>query len=431
MDIYVVQDGDTINSIADKFNISVERLIIDNGLINPYLLVIGQALVILYPQKTYVVQPGDNLATIADSNGTSILQLHRNNPFLYDRDYIFSGESIVISYSTIRDLEVNGFVYTFINHDTLKRTLPYLTYLSVFNYRIVENGSIINYGDDTEIIEIAKDYQAIPLLMISAFSPTGELDLEVVYNLLLNEEKQDNLINEMLQIVRSKKISGINLLISNLNETNQNLYFNVLSKLSKALRNEGYILVITINPDSNTISDTAHFENIDYSTLSSIADRIIFLKSNWGSINEPPSPVSNISLIRPLIDFITTKIPPEIILIGKPLIGYDWELPYVPGVSKVNSISLISAITLAYDQGAVIQFDEESQTPYFYYVRSRVGAPESHIVWFIDARSIKALNDVIIEYDLVGSGIWNISSYYQQMWSIVNATFNIVKLPIL
>ena len=427
MDIYIVQEGDTLNSIADKFGMPVERLIIDNGLLSSSFLVIGQALVILYPQTTYMVKPGDTLGSIADSNGISIWQLLRNNPFLYDREFIYPGEVLVINYNTFRDIQMNGYTYEFINRDTLKRTLPYLTYLSIFNYRIVGNASITVYGDDTEIISIAKDYHTIPLLMISAFSPTGELDLNVVYDLLLDEEKQDLLVNEMLQIVSAKGFSGINTLISNVTEANQGLYLHVFTKLSKALRNEGYLLMITIRPNLKESDQAAGYEKIDYQSFADISDRIIFLKDVWGLMNEPPSPVSDISLIKPFVEYVTTKISSELISIGIPIIGYDWELPYIPHISNVYSMSLISALTLAYEQEAVIQFDEESQTPFFNYVRSIVGAPEKHIVWFVDVRSIRAIDDIIIEEDLIGSGIWNITNYYQQMWSIINATFDIVK----
>jgi spore germination protein len=55
---------------------------------------------------------------------------------------------------------------------------------------------------------------------------------------------------------------------------------------------------------------------------------------------------------------------------------------------------------------------------------------ENHIVWFTDARSIKALDEVVIEYDLVGTGLWQLTSYNQQLFSITNAVFNIIKLPI-
>ena len=56
MEIYIVQHGDSVESIANRYGISVERLISDNGISNPKILVVGQALVILIPKETYIVK---------------------------------------------------------------------------------------------------------------------------------------------------------------------------------------------------------------------------------------------------------------------------------------------------------------------------------------------------------------------------------------
>lgn len=431
MEIYVVQPGDNINSIANKYGILVERLISDNGLVNPDALVPGQALVILYPKKTYTVKKGDTLATIADSNEISILQLMRNNPFLNDRKYIYPGESLVISYNTSRDIQVNGYTHALLNQDILKWALLYLTYLSIYNYRIAENAVLISNSGDDEMIKLSKVYNTIPLLMISAFSSNGELNVEYTYGLLLDDERQDKLINETLQIIKSKGYHGVNLLVGNISEYNQSLYLNAFTKISKALRNEGYVFMITISSDySKKTDDSSAYENIDYTSISSLVDRIIFLQDIWGKKINPPLPISNISLIRPFIENVTSLVPPHNISMGKPLMGLDWALPFNPGSSDINILSLDSAITLAYEQRVTIQLDEESQTPYYTYNKTDLRNPESHIVWFIDARSIRALDEVIIDNDLVGTGLWNIASYNQQLFSTTNANFNIIKFSL-
>lgn len=56
MDIHVVQPGETIYSIAEKYSVSATRLIQDNGLIEPNNLVVGQTIVIVYPEQVYTVQ---------------------------------------------------------------------------------------------------------------------------------------------------------------------------------------------------------------------------------------------------------------------------------------------------------------------------------------------------------------------------------------
>lgn len=425
MEIYIVQQGDSVESIANKYSIPAERLIYDNGLINPYSLVVGQALVILYPKTTYTVQQGDDLANIAENNGISEMQLIRNNPFLREREYIYPGETLVISYNTLKNIYVNGYSTAYVSDDILIRSLPYLTYISIYNYRIADNKNsrIISFSDDTHIIRAAKQYSTIPLLMISAISPTGDIDIEYAYRLLLDMELQDQLISEILLILRAKEFMGVNLLISYLSEYNQSLYQSLLAKISEALRKDGYLIMITISPNYSVQ------ENLDYHGISLLVDMIIFLENLWTKQKQPPAPISNISLIRPYIENVISKVSPSYISLGKPLIGYDWIVPFIPG-STAYLLSLNSTLVLAYEHNAVIHLDEESQTPYFDYTRFVEGVTENHKVWFIDANSIKALNDVIIENDLIGTGLWNITSYNQQLFSITNATYNIIKFPV-
>jgi spore germination protein len=91
-------------------------------------------------------------------------------------------------------------------------------------------------------------------------------------------------------------------------------------------------------------------------------------------------------------------------------------------------MTLNSALSLAIDTESKIQFDELSQTPYFNYQLPAGITIENHEVWGIDARSINAIDDLIVDYDLIGSGIWNIMNYYQQLWTLTNSRFNILKL---
>ena len=428
MDIYIVQPGDNIDAIATKYNMTTERLITDNGLISPYALTPGQALLILYPKETYTVHPGDTLESIASSTGTSILQLYRNNPLLYERSNIIPGESLVLSYNTERDIYTNGYVYYYINPDILKMTLPYLTHLSIFNYRILKNGDIITYGDDQYIIDLAKEFHTLPLLMTSALSPTGELELENVYELLLDQESQNRLIENMLLLLQERGFYGVNILLSYVTIINQRLYLELIEKISKILKSNHYIVIITMNPKVEYQDDTVTYKKIDYNSFSQHVDKIIFLQELWGTNTNPPGPISSYYLVNSFINSITKEISQNTVSIGIPLIAYNWTLPYVPGTTMALSLSLDSALIIAYEQRSVIQFDELSQSPYFLYVSSLVGYPVTHIVWFIDVRSIMALNDIISEYNLNGSGIWNIMSYNQVLWSTINARFNIIKI---
>ncbi len=431
MEIYIVQPDDTIERIAAKFNITVERLISDNGLINSNTLVQGQALVILKPQKTYLVKDGDSLSSIADLNGITLWQLIRLNPFLYNRSYIYPGETLVVSYNTEKNVITNGFAFCHINRNALIKTLPYLTYLSIFNYRLSKEGDFVTYGVDEDIIMISKNYDTVPLLTISALSPTGELDLDYVYDLLLDNDKQEKLTIHLLEIIRTKGFSGVNALMTNINVDNQNLYIDALSKLSEAIRAAGYIFILTINPNIQVSnSGLTTYEKLDFESLIKIVDNLIFMQEVWGKNYKPPAPVISVPSMKLFINDVTKMIPPDLLSVWIPLIGYDWYLPYRNQKSYAISLSLDSTLVLAAEESAIIRFDKTSQTPYFNYIASFNSSPEKHIVWFVDARSIDAVNNIIDKNKLAGATIWNIMNYNQQLWSIMISRFSIFKQPV-
>ncbi|WMJ86282.1 LysM peptidoglycan-binding domain-containing protein [Anaerocolumna sp. MB42-C2] len=94
MNIHVVQPTDTIESIAKYYGVTVTGLILNNALINPYDLVPGQTIVIVYPEQIYTVKEGDSLVNIAKTYSVPLIQLLRNNPYLSEREYIYPRENI-------------------------------------------------------------------------------------------------------------------------------------------------------------------------------------------------------------------------------------------------------------------------------------------------------------------------------------------------
>lgn len=427
MEIYVVQPGDTINSIADQFGVTIDELIKENELISPFDLTVGQTIVIAYPKQVHIVQVGDTLMSIAATYGVSVMQLLRNNPTLAGKPSVTPGETLIISYHTIGSLITNGLSYAFIEENNLRKTLPNLTFLTVYNYRITANGEITTYYDDERIIRLSKEYGTIPLMMVTTLSLQGEPDLELAYRILLNEAYQEQLIDNMLKIVKDRGYLGINLLFNYMNETNQKLYHDFTARAANRIHEEGYLLFVTFNlhnPYSNEIA----VDIIDYSLINWFADGLIFLELIWGVNYGPPAPISNISIIRDIVQNVVATASPEKIILGSSIISYDWRLPFIPGRTIANSLTIDSALILARDTDSIIQFDEISMTPYFYYNRVGFGESEQHIVWSIDARSINGFGQIVEEYNLAGTGIWNIMIYYAQLWLVLKAQYDFLKL---
>lgn len=427
MDIHVVQPGDTIYTIADRYGVSPDMLIRGNELQVPVDLVQGETIVVAYPTQTYVVKEDDTIETIASSNKITINELFRNNPFLSDTQYIYPGEVLVIDYNRIGTVTTHGYTNTYINIDTLRKTLPYLTYLSIFNYRTTRNGELVITSDDSDIIQVAKDYGVIPLILMTTLTVQGEVDLEITYEILINEDSQNRLFDNIVNVIKEHGYMGVNISAQFINTSNQELFDKYASNLSNRLKENGYLTLITINPRIETINlNEVSYERIDYTNIGNLVDFTIFLQYKWGFNFGPPSPVSSLYSISVFLDYIINQINKEKIIIGIPTIGYDWELPYVTGFSKASSLSINSVMSLARNVDAIIEFDEISQTPHFRYVS--IGDSSMHEVWFVNATTINELLKMLQSDGIIGTGIWNVMSYYTQLWLVINSQYKILKL---
>lgn len=67
---------------------------------------------------------------------------------------------------------------------------------------------------------------------------------------------------------------------------------------------------------------------------------------DWHHAGSEPGPVAPITEIRRTIEFTIAQVPSRKIIIGVPLYGYDWIIPYQPG-TVASAISNQNAIERA------------------------------------------------------------------------------------
>ena len=212
MDIHVVQPGDTIYSVAARYGVTMTQLLNDNPLPDPSRLVVGQTLVIQYPDQTYTVREGDTLTSIAAAQGLTLRQLWRNNPVLRGEDRVVPGQVLVISYQQEKEgtLSVNGYAYPFVDRGLLQRTLPYLSDLTPFTYGFTPQGELVDLNDRA-LIAAAEQMGVRPLLHLSTLTEEGGFSNELA-NIVLNDQAvQERLISNLLETMAKKGYQGLDL----------------------------------------------------------------------------------------------------------------------------------------------------------------------------------------------------------------------------
>lgn len=427
MVIYTVKNGDSIYNIARAYGTTPERIIADNDLRDPAGLVVGQTIVIQQPLVSYRVRSGDTVYSISQQFGISLNQLYRNNPVLMGANNLTVGQplNIVLPQPVYdREIDVNGYVYPNVSRETLMRTLPYLTYITVFTYGIRENGELIQV-DDEEIIELARQYGVAPIMQISSVTERGTFSTEAASRLFTNEALQDQVIEELITVLEEKRYAGVDVDFEYVEGQYADAYVAFLEKLHARLNPLGYELFVAVAPKYSADQPGLLYEGHDYPGLGAAADGVLLMTYEWGYSRGEPQAVSPVDKVRRVVDYGVTVIPPEKIFLGMPNYGYDWRLPFVAGETIARSLSNVEAVELAKEKNAEILFDEVAQSPYFNYFMRENSRSFEHVVWFEDARSVAAMLGLVQEYALRGFAVWNLMRYFPQMWLVVNNTFRI------
>ncbi|MBQ2279419.1 MAG: LysM peptidoglycan-binding domain-containing protein [Clostridia bacterium] len=284
MTIHTVQSGDSVYSVAREYGVPPSRIITDNLLDNPGRLAVGQDLVILFPTVTHTVRGGENLSGIAAMYGTTVQELYRNNPILGGKPAVYPGQVLNIAYDPppLGEISLNGYAYTSIDRDVLRRTLPYLTYLSVFSYGITEDGELLPpAGNDAELVALAGEYGAVPLLVLTSVTERGTFSSERAAAILNDPARRTALAQNAAAVVREKGYGGIDVDFEYIPAENAADYAAFVTEVRAAV-GEGYPVFAALAPKYSADQQGLLYQGHDYSALGEAADAALLMTYEWG-----------------------------------------------------------------------------------------------------------------------------------------------------
>ena len=376
MEIYVVKPGDTVYAIASAYQVEVNTLIYANQLVYPYQLAVGQALLI--------------------SNGQREKSM---------------------------EIRSNGYAYPFINGWVLGNTLPFLTELSVFSYGFTTEGELVPpILDDVWMVNMALESETLPILTLTPFGVNGNFDNNLISAIIRNPASRDRLLENLVVVMKEKSYGGLDIDFEFIKAEDRDLFTEFVRVCAERMHIEGYQVSVALAPKISAEQKGLLYEGKDYRALGEVADHVLIMTYEWGYTYGPPMAVAPINMVRMVLEYAVTEIPPEKISRGIPNYGYDWPLPFERGETKARTIGNIEAVQIAVNQGVQIKFDELAQSPYFNYESNGI----LHEVWFEDVRSLQKKFDLIKEFGLRGPGYWQIMQLFRANWLLLEDNFYIL-----
>jgi spore germination protein len=409
------------------YGVNADKIVTVNRLNDLPNLIVGQALVIPSTETSYRVRPGDSLWSIANKFNVSVDSIATLNN-LTPNSMVYPGTVLRIpekskNYGAI---ETNGFIQpsTTEKEDAIiNEAGPYLTYISPFSYRLNEDASLIPIKDEN-IIDTSRKFRVAPMMSVTNLS-LQNFNTALINNIITNDQLQQTLINNIETTMKAKGYYGVIVDFERIAPENRQRYNDFLRKLTDQLHKQNYVVATALAPKTYDVTVGAWHGAHDYKAHGEIVDFVIIMTYEWGWSGGPPMAVAPINEVRKVINYALSVIPPKKIMMGMPLYGYDWALPYTPGGEFAKSVGMQEALQLAAKYKAIIKYDEMSQSPYFnYFDENKI----SHVVWFEDARSVMAKYLLVSKYGLRGVSYWVLSKPFPQNWEVLDNMFKITKV---
>lgn len=376
MTIHTVLLGETVTSIAQAYGVTPNSIIYINQLAFPYILAVGQALL---------------LGTPSDESR--------------ERREILSG----------------GFAYPFISRWVMEQTLPYLSELSIFSYGFTPTGQLLPPAlDDSWMIQAAKGENVVPVLTLTPLGADGQFNDYLINQVVNDHEVMQTLIQNLIGVMKQKGYQGLDIDFEFIAKEDRDAFSTFVNMVTKAMNEEGFRVSVDLAPKTSPEQGGVLLGGKDYGAIGAAANQVMLMTYEWGYTFGPPQAVAPLNQVRKVVEYAITQIPAKKINLGIPNYGYDWTLPYRRGGAGARTIGNVEATQIAVDHRVEILFDEKAQSPHFFYTDE--GGNE-HVVWFEDVRSLNAKYDLIEEFNLMGCGIWQLMQLNRAEWMLLADRF--------
>lgn len=423
----VVQSGDSLYTIAQKYQTSPEAITSLNKIDGNNSLVIGQTLLVDTQNRTYFVQPGDSLYKISLTYNTTGEKIASASG-ISANSFLQVGQQLHIPTSSKSQIESIAYLQPTskpISQALLNATTeasPLLTYLAPFSFEAKADGTLKAPAIEG-VLDITKANRVIPMLVVSNIDEGGGFSPAIAHTIFTDKIIQNKFINTVIDTAKEYEMKDIHFDFENLQADDKNNYNNFLWNIKGRLP-QGYTLSTTLIPKTSDSMTSGTYGAHDYATHGQIVDFVVIMTYDWGWQGGPPMAVSPIKPVKQVIDYAKTKMPASKIMMGQNLYGFDWKVPFVQGNPPAKALSSIGAIELARNNNVPISYDSDAQAPYFTYTETN---GQNHEVWFEDNRSIQNKFNLIKTEGIRGISYWKLGLPFPQNWTLLNENFQIAK----
>lgn len=377
--------------------------------------------------QNYIIQAGDTLFSIGQKFGVAVEDIIKANSLKSDMIYRLRippesrGDALdtryVLGFCVGREYNLPG------SHDSLAAYGSQISAVAPFWYRLAPDGPALvqehqtadgSYTGDMEtVISEAYRHGISVLALVHNMVYPGQVDgARLAEAVLENEKTRGEFINQLESIIKEYGCDGVNLDIEKVNLDDRERFSLLVKELFERLDPQGYKVTVCVPAKTHDNLSSSWSGPFDYMAIGRYSHSVIIMTYDEHGYHSGPGPIASSGWVREVAKYAVENIPAEKVLLGIPGYGFDWTA----GQARPRYISFAQAVAAAESMQVDVLWDNAVHSPFFKYSD---GCSE-HEVWFENAVSFKHKLDIVQEFNLRGIAIWRLGMEDPGLWDILH-----------
>jgi spore germination protein YaaH len=378
---------------------------------------------------------------ISAQNLNSINQLKNENYQINSNKNIFKYKTTQIQNRTINtsssslNKTVFGFFPSWLYSDSIIKNIRFdlLTHIGIYSFGVYGSGMLqtVDYWPWNKLLSLARKNQLKIILTISSSDP------DTIHKILSNTISQKRLFSNVLNLIISDSLQGVNVDFENLYDNDKSaLLNNFLQNFKDTLLSVNKNLELSFDSPTDNIGGFWDFQG-----LAQICDYLFVMcydyYGSWSSHTGPSSPFSGgppfiFNSIINTINIYYYNVDPQKLIMGVPYYGNLWQTttnqPYATINAAAGSGKWISSlyyyqIISSYSQKEK-NWDSISSTPFLTWQNGSTW----NQLWYDNDTSLTEKYNFAIGENMLGIGIWALGydNGRQELWNLIQKKFSAV-----
>jgi spore germination protein len=295
---------------------------------------------------------------------------------------------------------------------SLRENLDVFDEVSPFWYALDPDGRIVLADKENTTVDRATvrflQRRGIRVLPTVTNLRNGDFAPELVQRMLHDRTAVRTHVRALVALATGGGYDGIDLDYESLEAADREAYSGFLRELSGALHAKGKLLTTSVHPK---VSDAGYDERNqaqDFRAIGAATDEVRVMTYDYHWETSPPGAIAPAAWVEQVIAWTVTQIPPEKVILGAVLLGYDWVGEQGTTVDNEMATSLAAA------HHATIRRAGD-RSPWFSYTDSG----RRHTVWWEDAESVAVKLRLVREYGLGGVFFWRLGGEDPAVWPLI------------